>query len=201
MSRGLTIVISAPSGGGKGTILKELFLRDENLRYSVSATTRAPRPGEKHGEQYYFVSREEFTHMIEHGEMLEHAEFCDNLYGTPRKPVEEQTEKGFDVVLEIEVQGGAQIKRLVPDCVSIFIVPPSMEVLEKRLRRRGTEQEDVVLKRLATARKEIPMACNYDYVVVNGELEKAVDEVEAILRAEKLRYKRRKEWIDSMLVK
>lgn len=199
MSKGLTIVVSAPSGGGKGTILAELFRRNTNLRYSVSATTRAPRPGEKHGEQYYFVSREEFGQMIERGEMLEHAVFCDNHYGTPRKPVEELTENGFDVVLEIEVQGGAQVKKLAPDCVSIFIVPPSMEVLEKRLRRRGTETEEAILKRLATARKEIPVARNYDYIVVNDALETAVEHMEAIICAEKLKYSRNQDFIESML--
>ena len=199
MSKGLTIVVSAPSGGGKGTILAELFRRNPNLRYSVSATTRAPRPGEKHGEQYYFVSREEFGQMIERGEMLEHAVFCDNYYGTPKKPVEELTEDGFDVVLEIEVQGGAQVKKLAPDCVSIFIVPPSMEILEKRLRRRGTETEEAILKRLATARKEIPVARNYDYIVVNDALETAVEHMEAIICAEKLKYSRNQDFIESML--
>ena len=199
MSNGLTIVVSAPSGGGKGTILKELFTLNPNLRLSVSATTRKPRPGEIHGTHYYFLSKEEFTAMVDKGEMLEHAEFCDNFYGTPKKPVDHMTDQGFDVILEIEVQGGAQVKRLAPDSVSIFIIPPSMEVLEHRLRRRGTETEDAVLKRLATAREELTMAKKYDYVVVNDTLEKAVSDINSIIIAEKLTYERNKAIIERML--
>ena len=149
--RGLLLVISAPSGGGKGTVLKELFAQDENLRLSVSATTRAPRPGEVHGEQYYFTTKEDFEKKIGAGEMLEYAQYVGNYYGTPKAPVEAWLTEGRDVVLEIEVQGGAQIKKLCPDCVSIFILPPSMEVLEKRLRGRGTENEVTIRMRLETA--------------------------------------------------
>lgn len=187
MSKGLLLVVSAPSAGGKGTILGELFQRDENLRMSVSATTRHPRPGEEHGRHYFFISREEFQEMIDKGSMLEHAEYVGNLYGTPKAPVDRWREEGHDVVLEIEVQGGAQIKKIVPDCVSIFITPPSMAVLEKRLRGRGTEEESVIQKRLETAREELTHAEEYDYVVVNDRLEDAVDDMQAILRSEKLR--------------
>lgn len=199
MSKGLLIVVSAPSGGGKGTILKELFARDENLRLSVSATTRAPRPGEEHGKQYYFISREEFEQLIREGKMLEHAEYIGNYYGTPKGPVEEWTDQGQDVVLEIEVQGGAQIKRLMPECVSIFILPPSMRVLEKRLRDRGTEDDATVRKRLDTARREIPCAKGYDYVVYNDKLEDAVAQIEAILQAEKLKFSRNTDSIERVL--
>lgn len=199
MSRGLLLVVSAPSAGGKGTILKELFKRDGNLRMSVSATTRSPREGEEHGKHYYFISREEFQGLIDSGSMLEHAEYVGNLYGTPRGPIEKWLEEGYDVVLEIEVQGGAQIKKTVPDCVSIFITPPSMEVLEKRLRGRGTEEEETILKRLDTARRELVQAENYDYVVVNDRLEDAVDDMQAILRSEKLRYARDPEFIKGLL--
>lgn len=195
-SKGLVIVVSAPSGGGKGTILKELFARNNNLRYSVSATTRSPRPGEKDGEQYYFIDRDKFKAMIDDKEMLEYAEYCDNFYGTPRKPIEELTSLGFDVVLEIEVQGGMQIKKLLPDCVSIFIVPPSMEVLEKRLRGRGTENDETIRKRLETAGKELGYIEQYDYIVVNGELEKAVEDTDTIIRAEKMKTIRNKELIE-----
>ena len=146
MDKGLLLVISAPSGGGKGTILQELFAQDENLRLSVSATTRGPRPGEEHGKQYYFLSREEFEGLIQEGKMLEHAEYVGNYYGTPRQPVEDWMDQGHDVVLEIEVKGGAQVKQLMPECVSIFILPPSMKVLEKRLRGRGTEDEETIQK-------------------------------------------------------
>ena len=137
--------------------------------------------------------------MLENGEILEHAEFCGNYYGTPKGPVMELTEKGYDVVLEIEVQGGAQIKKLMPDCVSIFITPPSLEVLEKRLRNRATEKEEDILKRLATAKGELKEAHNYDYVVVNDKLEDAVEDVKAIIKAEKLRYLRNKENFDPSL--
>lgn len=188
--KGLLLVVSAPSGGGKGTILKELFAQDDNLRLSVSATTRAPRPGEEHGKQYYFISREEFESLISQNKMLEHAEYVGNYYGTPRDPVEEWLAAGNDVVLEIEVQGGAQVKKLMPECVSIFILPPSMKVLEERLRGRGTEAEETVQKRLSTARREIPQAKEYDYIVFNDRLEDAVDDIQAILRAEKLKYSR-----------
>lgn len=198
-NKGLLVVISAPSGGGKGTILKELFARDDNLRLSVSATTRSPRPGEKHGEQYFFISREEFESLIQEGKMLEHAEYIGNYYGTPREPVEAWTNEGRDVVLEIEVQGGAQIKKLMPECVSIFILPPSLSVLEKRLRGRGTEDDATVRKRLMTARKEIPCAKDYDYVVFNDRLEDAVEEIQTILRAEKLKYSRNTDSIERVL--
>ena len=165
MSKGLLLVVSAPSAGGKGTILKELFQRNENLRMSVSATTRQPRAGEEHGKHYYFISREEFRQLIDSNKMLEYAEYVGNLYGTPKGPVDQWLDEGHDVVLEIEVQGGAQIKKIVPDCVSVFITPPSLEVLEKRLRGRGTEEEGTILKRLATARQELTQAGNYDYEI------------------------------------
>lgn len=199
MSRGLLLVVSAPSAGGKGTILKELFQRDKNLRMSVSATTRQPREGEEHGKHYYFISRGEFQDLIDRGSMLEYAEYVGNLYGTPKGPVDQWLEEGYDVVLEIEVQGGAQIKKIVPDCVSIFITPPSLEVLEKRLRGRGTEEEDTIIKRLDTARRELAQAENYDYVVVNDRLEDAVDDMQAIIRGEKLRYMRRPGFIEGLL--
>ena len=188
--KGLLVVISAPSGGGKGTIMKELFERDDNLRLSVSATTREPRPGEVDGTHYYFISREEFEALIDQGKMLEHAKYVGNYYGTPRGPVEDWLSKGYDVFLEIEVQGGAQVKKLMPECVSIFVLPPSMKVLEERLRGRGTEEEATLQERLSTARQEIPHASDYDYIVINDRLEDAVTDILAILRSEKLKYSR-----------
>ena len=188
--RGLLAVISAPSGGGKGTIMKELFAKDDNLRLSVSATTRAPRPGEVDGTHYYFISREEFESLINQGKMLEHAEYVGNYYGTPRGPVEDWLAEGHDVLLEIEVQGGAQVKKIMPECVSIFVLPPSMKVLEERLRGRGTEEEKTLQERLSTARQEIPHVKEYDYIVFNDRLEDAVEDILAILRAEKLKYSR-----------
>ncbi len=139
MKKGLLIVVSSPSGGGKGTILKALFERNANLRMSVSATTRAPREGEQDGVHYHFITREQFQKNIAGGAMLEYAEYCENYYGTPKAPIQAWLDAGHDVVLEIEVQGGRQIKTAAPDCVSLFILPPSLEVLEKRLRGRGTE--------------------------------------------------------------
>lgn len=199
MSKGLLVVVSAPSGGGKGTILKELFSKDSNLMFSVSATTRSPRPGEVHGKHYYFLSREEFQKLISEGKMLEYTEYCGNFYGTPKVPVEAWRREGKDVFLEIEVDGGAQIKSLVPDCVSIFILPPSMKVLEKRLRARGTEEDAVIEKRLLAARKEIPCAKAYDYIVYNDRLEDAVEDLAAILKAEKLKYTRNTDSIERVL--
>ena len=199
MNEGLLVVISAPSGGGKGTILKELFAKDDNLVLSVSATTRSPRPGEEHGKQYYFLQKEEFEELISQGKMLEYAQYVGNYYGTPREPVEQWMAQGKDVVLEIEVQGGAQIKKRMPGCVSIFILPPSMEVLEKRLRDRGTEEDATVRKRLEKAREEIPHAKDYDYVVFNDRLEDAVEDLRAILRAEKRKYHRNETAVERVL--
>ena len=197
--KGLLIVISAPSGGGKGTVLKELFRRNGNLRMSVSATTRAPRPGEEHGVHYYFITQDAFKQNIENGAMLEYAEYCGNFYGTPKAPVQAWLDEGYDVVLEIEVQGGRQIKAAAPDCVSVFLLPPSLEVLEKRLRGRGTETEAVIEKRLAAAREEIPCVRDYDYAVINDTVEQAVLDIEAILAAEKLRVSRENDRVERIL--
>ena len=197
--KGLLIVISAPSGGGKGTVLKELFRRNGNLRMSVSATTRAPRPGEEHGVHYYFITQDAFKQNIENGAMLEYAEYCGNFYGTPKAPVQAWLDEGYDVVLEIEVQGGRQIKAAAPDCVSVFLLPPSLEVLEKRLRGRGTETEAVIEKRLAAAREEIPCVRDYDYAVINDTVEQAVLDIEAILAAEKLRVSRENDIVERIL--
>lgn len=199
MNKGLLLVVSSPSAGGKGTILNELFQRDGNMKMSVSATTRQPREGEEHGKHYYFMDREEFMGLVNSGSMLEHAEYVGNLYGTPKGPVDRWIGEGYDVVLEIDVQGGAQIKKIAPDCVTVFIVPPSLEVLEKRLRGRGTETEENIKKRLEMARKEIAQAKNYDYVVVNDRLEDAVDDMQSIIHSEKLRYRRRPDFLDRLL--
>ena len=199
MSKGVLLVISAPSGAGKGTIIKRLMDDDRSLKLSVSATTRAPRPGEIDGEDYFFLSREEFDDLVKNGEMLEHAEYVGNYYGTPRQPVEDWMDQGHDVVLEIEVKGGAQVKQLMPECVSIFILPPSMKVLEKRLRGRGTEDEETIQKRLAKAREEIPHAKDYDYIVYNDALEDAVSDLRAIIKAEKLKFSRNTNSIERVL--
>lgn len=197
--KGLVIVVVSPSGGGKGTILREVMSVNEKMRFSVSATTRNPREGEIEGEHYYFVSREKFETMIAGHEMLEYAEYCGNYYGTPIAPVEKWVNEGHDVILEIEVQGCEQIKNLLPDCVTIFILPPSMEVLEKRLRRRGTESEEVLQGRLKTALSEIKYAEKADYIVINDKLEDAVEDFNAIIKAEKLKVNRNLDNIKGVL--
>ncbi len=186
--KGLLIVISGPSGVGKGTVRKALFERTgHNLEYSVSMTTRLPRVGETHGKEYYFVSKEEFEKAIKDGNMLEHAKFVNNYYGTPKDKVLEQLENGHEVVLEIEVQGALQVKAKMPDAVFIFIAPPSWEALESRLTNRGTEPIEIINERLSKARNEIMVASSYDYIVINDEIENAVDKIIAIIRAEHAR--------------
>lgn len=190
-SHGLLIVISGPSGAGKGTLCQELLCQMPNLRYSVSMTTRSPRPGEEEGVNYYFRPRQEFESMIATNDLLEWAEFCDNYYGTPRFGVEQAIQEGFDVILEIEIQGALQIKKQFPQGVYTFIVPPSMDVLSERIHKRGTETEEVIQKRLATAIQELGYVSEYDYVVINDEVSVAVDKLKSILVAEKCRVKRK----------
>ncbi|HBQ46827.1 MAG TPA: guanylate kinase [Ruminococcaceae bacterium] len=198
-NKGLLVVLSGPSGTGKGTVLKALLARCENVRLSISATTRAPRPGEADGREYYFMTREKFTQTAAAGGMLESAEYCGNFYGTPAAPVERWREQGLDVVLEIETVGGAQVQRKRPDAVGIFILPPSLRELARRLRGRATEPEAAVERRLAAARTEIRRAKEYDYVVVNDSVERAADEIRAILTAEKDRVERNPQMIERIL--
>ena len=200
MNKGLVIVLSAPSGCGKGTILKEILDQSEDIRLSVSATTRSPRPGEEDGKDYFFLDRKEFEEMIQNGEMLEHAEYAGNLYGTPKGPVDAWSEDGIDVILEIEVQGGSQVKEKLPDCVSIFILPPSFAELNRRLHKRGTETEEVIRRRLALAKAEMEHAEDYDYIVVNNDLKDAVEDVKRIIAAEKLRYSRCSYTVERVLI-
>lgn len=168
-SKGTLIVISGPSGGGKGTVVKELKKIMPDLGVSVSATSRAPRVGERDGVEYFFVSSEKFEEMIAQGEILEHTTYCGNYYGTPRKEAERITGEGRDLILEIEVDGASQVKKIYPDAVTIMLIPPSLSVLENRLRGRGTESEDTIQKRLERACEEIKCAPEYDYVVVNED--------------------------------
>ena len=200
MSKGLLLVLSAPSGAGKGTIIKRLMDDERSLKLSVSATTRSPRPGEVDGEDYFFLSRDEFDGLVKRGEMLEHAEYVGNCYGTPKGPVESWLQDGQDGILEIDVQGGAQVKQIMPECVSIFILPPSMRELEKRLRGRSTEGDDVVDARLEAARQEVHCAEDYDYVVVNDTVDQAVEEIKTIIAAEKHRFTRVSSIVERVLL-
>ena len=198
--RGLLIVLSGPSGVGKGTVRKELFSQpDTNYEYSISMTTRSPRVGEVDGVDYFFKSREEFEQLIEQGGLLEHAEFVGNYYGTPIAYVQETIEAGRDVFLEIEVQGAAQIREKAPEALFIFLAPPSISELEQRLIGRGTEAEDVIAKRIATAREELEMMSLYDYVVENDEVHNACDKINAIIKAEHCRRARVEKRYLSML--
>ena len=167
--RGVLFVFSGPSGVGKGTLKAKLFEEfADRIAYSVSATTRGPREGEVDGKDYFFISRQEFERRVKNNEFLEHAEFAGNCYGTPRAYVEKLLDSGMNVVLEIDVQGALQVMKSMPECVSVFILPPSFEDLEHRLRGRGTETEEKVRERLETAKRELPYAPQYDYQIVNG---------------------------------
>jgi guanylate kinase len=183
MGKGRLIVLTGPSGVGKGTLLRSLFERHPELYLSISVTTRAPRPGEIHGQHYYFVTRPEFEQMVVEGELLEWAEFAGNCYGTPRRPVEAQIQQGKWVVLEIELQGARQIHQTFPEALRVFIMPPSLAELEHRLRGRGQDPEEAILRRLERARTEMAAVDEFDVKVVNDDLEKALDHIEATLFA------------------
>ena len=183
--KGLLLVVSGPSGAGKGTICKALLNKNDQIKLSVSATTRKPRNGEVHGVNYFFIEKEEFTKMIENGEFLEYAQIYDNFYGTPKAAIIECLEKGQDVILEIEMQGARQIKEVYPEGVFIFVLPPSLEELKSRIVGRGTETQEEIEKRFSCAFEEINQIVNYDYFIVNEDIEKSVSDFEAIICAEK----------------
>ena len=192
MSKGKLLVLSGPSGVGKGTVLGELMKRRSDMCFSVSATTRQPREGEVDGVNYFFVTKERFEEMIRNNELLEYAQVVSNSYGTPRAYVEQQLERGMNVILDIEVQGARNIVNMIPDAVSVYMIPPSYEELEKRLRGRGTETEEQIQGRLQTAINEARAADFYRYIIVNDNLETAVNELDAIMTAEKIGYDNRK---------
>lgn len=198
MSKGILFVVSAPAGCGKDSILEKALSKDINLTYSVSATTRAMRAGETEGISYYFKSRGEFEKMIAEGKLLEHTEYCGNYYGTPRQTVEEVLDSGKNVVLKIETEGAGNVKKMLPEAVLIFILPPSMEELFRRLHKRGTEDEETIKKRLKQAETEITRADSYDYIIVNGDLDEAVNDFVSIVKAEGFRTERNRELVKSM---
>ncbi|MGN0582250.1 MAG: guanylate kinase [Oscillospiraceae bacterium] len=198
MNKGILIVVSAPSGCGKGTILAEV-LKDEKFYYSVSATTRSPRPGETDGVSYHFLGKEQFEELIRTDGMLEYAEYCGNYYGTPRDKVLEKINEGKNVILEIEVQGAMQIREKCPEAVFVFIAPPSVAELRNRLEKRGTETPEVINQRVSEAAQEISCAYRYDYVVVNNILEDAVNDFISVIRAEELKAENQKNIIDEVL--
>lgn len=190
--RGLLLVMSSPSGAGKTTLSRRLLATDPNITMSVSVTTRSPRPGEVNGKDYHFIGREEFQRMREAGDLLEWAEVFGNSYGTPRKPVEEALAKGRDVLFDIDWQGTQQLAQAMEDdLVRLFILPPSAEELRERLIRRAQDSATVVAKRMAEASREISHWPEYDYVIVNSEIDAALGQIAAILTAERLRRRRR----------
>ena len=193
--RGILIVLSGPSGSGKSTAMAELLHRRDNYYFSISATTRDPRPGEQDGVNYWFVTRERFEQMVRRDELLEHAEYVGNCYGTPAGPIDEALDQGKDVLLDIEVQGAMQIRSRRTDAVLIFMVPPSYEELSRRLNSRGDTPPDKIKARLETALRELHLAPEYDYIVVSETVDGVADEIEAIIDAEKCRAQRRAKFV------
>ncbi len=191
-------MVSGPSGCGKGTVLKEVR-KKQDLYYSVSMTTRDPREGEVDGVHYHFVSKAQFERLIAQNGVLEHAEYCGNYYGTPREAVETMRNEGKDVILEIEVVGAEQVRQNCPDAVLIFIAPPSLIELERRLRGRGTEKEEVIQQRIAEAVREMKCAVNYDYLVVNDKVETAAADILQIIAAEQIRHMNKEEKVKEVL--
>lgn len=188
-TRGSLIVLSGFAGVGKGTVLKTLFETEEGYAYSVSATTRSPRPGEVDGVHYFFVTKERFEEMIRNDELLEYASYVGNYYGTPRSYVEQKLEEGFDVILEIEVQGALEIKKKVPDAVLIYMLPPKGEILYNRLKGRGTESDEVIAKRMKRAAQEALSISQYDYIIVNDNADECTADLHALIRAQRCRVK------------
>lgn len=193
MSAGFLLVLSGPSGSGKGTVSEAIMKKNKEIVYSTSVTTRRPRPGEVSGQNYFFVSKEEFEKMVEKDELLEHAFVHTNYYGTPKKFVFDEIEKGEIVLLEIDVQGALQIKKKYKEAIFIFLIPPTMEELKNRLIKRDTETEEEINTRYKNAFRELNFVGEYDYFVVNDKVEEAVTDIENIIAAEKLRVKRHKD--------
>lgn len=192
---GKLVVISGPSGAGKSTVISRVMNSDPNVTFSISATTRSPRQGETDGVEYIFMDKLRFEKMIASGEFLEYAKYVNNYYGTPAAPVRESIAAGKDVVFDIEVQGAMQIKNRCPNAILVFIVPSSFAELERRLRARGTDSEEVINQRIQTARTEYLMVPNYDYIVINDDPDQAAYEIKSIITAEKCRFSDRKKYL------
>nr|WP_207635556.1 guanylate kinase [Ruminiclostridium cellulolyticum] len=196
--KGLLVVVSGPSGTGKGTVCKKLLSQRDNVRYSVSATTRKPREGEIEGQSYFFVSESKFLDMIKNDALIEWDKYCDNYYGTPKSYVDSSMESGMDIILEITVEGALEIKQKYPDSVLIFILPPSFEELRRRIECRATECTDVIEKRLQKAASEIKYVSKYDYLILNDSVDEAVMNIEKVLDSERLKPSRNVEIIESL---
>lgn len=199
MARGNIYVVTAPSGAGKTTLVRALLATDSRIQLSVSFTTRAPRTGEVNGKDYNFVSRETFEQMIAAATLLEHAEVFGNYYGTSQEWIESMLAQGQDILLEIDWQGAQQVRRLLPQAIGVFILPPSLAVLEERLRGRGKDSEEVILRRLAAAKEEISHVDEFDYVVINDRFEDALQDILAIVRAERLKLGRQSDLHQAMI--
>ena len=194
--QGILVVVSGFSGAGKGTLMRELLKRYDNYALSVSATTRTPREGEKDGQEYFFVSKEEFLKMIEEQRLIEYAQYVNHYYGTPKDYVEEKLASGKDVILEIEIQGAMKIKEKIPEAVLIFVTPPSVDELRRRLEGRGTETQEVIESRLSRAAEEAEGMEDYDYLLVNDDLEECVNELHRIISSERCKTQRNTEFIN-----
>ena len=199
MSKGKLFLVSGPSGSGKDTLLIKFFEKCPQIKFSISSITRPMREGEREGEKYNFISREKFSKMIENGELLEHNEYVGNYYGTPKAPVEACLAEGGNMIVEIDVNGAAQIRAIMPEAVSIFILPPSYNELRRRLSSRGTEAAELVEKRMKSAMVEISRATEYDYIIVNDDLETAVGDMIAIVRSEQLKTDRQRHLINQVM--
>ena len=195
--RGKLLVISGPSGAGKSTVVAKAIEGRTDICFSTSVTTRSPRPGEVHGREYFFVNFERFREMVENDELLEHAEYVANRYGTPRSYVEKRLEEGMNVLLDIEVQGARQVRKKMPEAILIFIAPPSLVELERRLRGRGTDTERAIEGRLIRARQEYQEADFYDYLIINDDVDKAAAKLNAIIEAEHCRFGDWANWLKS----